>query len=524
MVLVAVPTLIFIAVRFFVDEPLRRLIERNVNRQLDGYTAHIRKLNFHPLGFSLDLIDSTLVQDAHPDPPVAHLPLLSASVHWRALLRGHLVADFLLDRPKLHVNLKQAKKEVEAETPLSERGWQDALQEIYPLKVNLFRVRDAEITYVDDGPFKPLHLSQVNFRAGNIRNVHSKERVYPSDIHLEGKVFESGSVRMDGHADFLAEPHTGIKANFSLKHVELDYFKPIIRRYHVAVRNGIFSTDGDFEYAPTIKVADLQHVTIEGVQMEYVHRAQTEASEKRVARTVLQSAKELNNNPEIVLRLQKLNVLKSTFGFVNEAAEPAYRVFLANTDIRLDNLSNQGREGTATGSLKGHFMGSGNTVVDVSLQPKAKSPDVNFKIRINDTKMPALNKVLLAHGNFDVVNGFFSFYSDLTLRNGEIRGYIKPMFRDMTVYDAAQDSSKGLLQRLRERLIGAGAWVLKNRPRDEVATRVEISGSLDDPKFSTWEAVLGLLRNAFIEAIWPGLEPRKDRKDRQAGHRAAPAS
>jgi hypothetical protein len=41
-------------VRIFVDEPLRRTVEHNVNQRLKGYTARIGVLHFHPLRLSLD--------------------------------------------------------------------------------------------------------------------------------------------------------------------------------------------------------------------------------------------------------------------------------------------------------------------------------------------------------------------------------------------------------------------------------------------------------------------------------------
>src|SRR2546428_1262211 len=145
--------LLVVFVRFFLDEHLRRTVEQNVNSQLKGYTVAINGLHFHPIGFSLDLIDSTITQDAHPEPPVAYIPLLHASVHWGALLHGRLVGDFLIDRPKLNINLPQAKQEVREKVSPTERGWQDALEAIYPLKVNLFTLRDADITYTDQGPF-----------------------------------------------------------------------------------------------------------------------------------------------------------------------------------------------------------------------------------------------------------------------------------------------------------------------------------------------------------------------------------
>ncbi len=510
--ILAVYAVVHAVVRLHFDERLRQTIERNVNRRLDGYTVHIRALHFQPLGFSLDLLDSTVTQDAHPDPPVASLPRLSAGVHWRALLHGRLVADFLLDRPTLHINLKQAKTEVRSQTPLSQRGWQDTLEEIYPLKVNVFTVRDADLTYVDEGPFKPLHLSRLNFQAENIRNVHSKEHAYPSEVHLKGSVFTSGSLAMDGHADFLAQPFPGIKGDFALKGLELEYFQPMIRRYHAVVRNGTLSTDGSFEYAPGTRMAEVRQVTIQGVEIEYVHRAETQASEKNVAETVARSAKQVSNHPEIVLLVDKVNILNSTFGLVNKAADPEYRVFLANTDIRLDNVSNQSTQGTATGTLRGKLMGTGDTAVNVSFRPKASSPDLDLQVRIADTEMPAMNDLLLATADVDVARGYFSFYSELSLRNGQIDGYIKPLFREMKLYGAEQERDKGFFRRVRQALIAAAAWLLENRSRNEVGTKIRVSGRLDRPQYSSWEAVAGLLKNAFIEALRPGLDSKAERQ------------
>src|SRR6266545_1132683 len=91
---------------------------------------------------------------------------------------------------------------------------------------------------VDHGPFKPLHLSRLNVTAENIRNIRSKDRVYPSDGHVESVVFGSGRLWLRGQADFLAEPHPGLLARFQLDRIELDYFKPLANRANLSVRNG----------------------------------------------------------------------------------------------------------------------------------------------------------------------------------------------------------------------------------------------------------------------------------------------
>jgi hypothetical protein len=513
---------VVIGVRFFVDEPLRQTVERNVNKALDGYTVQIRALRFQPLGFSLHLIDSEILQNTHPDLPVAYLPKVSASIHWRSLLKGRLVADFLFDRPTLHINLQHATSEIKDKVPIDERGWQDALEEIYPLKVNEFTVRDATITYLDDGPFKPLRLSHVNLRARNIRNVHSKDHVYPSDIHVESQVFDAGAFKLNGHANFLAKPHAGIKAKYSLEGVDLDYFKPIIRRYFVSVRGGKLSSDGSFEYAPKTKVVDLQHITVRGVHIDYIHEAKTEAAEKQLAIEIGRSAKRMSNNPEILLRVDKVNILKSTFAYVNKAAAPDYRIFLTGADLRLENFSNQGADGVASGALNGRFMGSGNAAINVTFRPKTKGPDFDVEIGIEETQLSTMNDFWRAYGNFDVVDGRFSLYSEFSIRNGAIRGYVKPLLKDMDVYDAAQDGNKSFFQAARERFVGLGAWLLQNRARNEVGTKVTITGRIDSPQYSTWEALLEALKNAFVRSLSRGLEKQTD-PDGYAGEREIPS-
>jgi hypothetical protein len=47
------------------DEPARKYMERKINARLTGYTIAVLKLHIHPWSVSLELIDSTLRQDAN---------------------------------------------------------------------------------------------------------------------------------------------------------------------------------------------------------------------------------------------------------------------------------------------------------------------------------------------------------------------------------------------------------------------------------------------------------------------------
>src|SRR6266478_643357 len=398
----------------FADEPLRRYMEAEVNRRLTGYTVQIAALRVHPWTASVELRDATIAQNANPDPPVAQVARLVTRIDWRALLHRRVVADISFERPTVYLNLKQVRTEASESTALKDRGWQQALEALaFDLKINRLRVVDGDITYVDQGPFKPLHVSRVNLGAENIRNIASKEQVYPSPILLEAVVFDVGAVRLDGRADFLAEPHVGLQA---------------------------------------------------------------------------------------ALRL-------------NQAAKPAYRLQLTDTNLTLEHLGNQGRDGPAVARLTGQLMGRGETRLTVSLQPQAGSADMDVTAQIEDADLVRLKDLVRAYGGFEIRAGEFSVYSELQMKGGAIEGYVKPLFRGVEIgTDGEAVAEKGLRQRLYEGLVGIGAKVLKNRLRGEVATVVPISGRVDRPEVARWETVGRLLQNAFLRPITPGYEPARSPK------------
>src|SRR5712691_8530572 len=119
---------------------------------------------------SLELRDATIAQDVNPDPPVAQVSRLVTRIDWRALLHRRVVADISFDHPTVYLNLKQVRTEATENTALKDRGWQQALEALaFDLKINRLRVLEGDVTYVDQGPFKPLHVSRANLSAENIR-------------------------------------------------------------------------------------------------------------------------------------------------------------------------------------------------------------------------------------------------------------------------------------------------------------------------------------------------------------------
>ena len=497
--------IVIFAALFFIDEPLRRRMQADMNRSLKGYRVELPELDLNPVGFSVILRGLTVIQEAHPDPPVARFDRLRASVHWRALLKRRLVADFRLDNPDIHVNLIQLQKEASEKVPVEDRGWQGAVRAIYPLKVNLLTVRGGRFTYIDKDSKRPMQLSDIRLDARNIRNVFSPEQVYPSPFHFTARVFDRGKAVIGGKADFLAEPHPAVEAELEVEEVDLGYFEPVLAKAHLHVTGGVFGARGRMEYTPEIKTAHLKTVSAKNVKMDYIHSARTAAAEKRKVEKTRRSAKEAVDKPGLFLRIDDL-LLTGEVGFVNRAQNPDYRLFLSRADLRLANLSNRFLQGPAEARLKGFFMGSGRTDIIGRFRPEKDGPDFDLFLRIVGTEMTAMNNLLRAHGKVDVTEGRFSLFTEIHVQDGRIEGYVKPFFKDLDVYDPAQDEEKSLFRKLREGLLEGISKLLKNEATDRVATRADISGKVDDPETSTWQIIGNMIENAFFKIIMPGFD------------------
>lgn len=498
---------VVIFVAYFIDPPLRAEMERRLNANLKGYTAELAELDFHPLGFGLTLEGLTIRQDKHPKPAVIEIPQFEASVEWKQLLRLQLVADVAIVRPKLHVDRTQFVSEMKDPVPVEDKGWQEAVESIYPLEINEFRIEDADITYIDSKDEPPLHLTRFNLVARDIRNVSDGEKDYPSELWVQSNVFETGSFKIDGDADFLRTPYAAVDTDITLDKIPLDKIKAIANNVNLLMKGGVLTAQGHVEYTPTTKVVQLREAAIDGVSIDYEHNPKTVAAEAKRAEQVRETVGDLTETPETIVLVDTFRIRKSQFGYIDKTAEPDYRLFVKDTDVTLKNFSNKPGAKDSNVALKGMFMGSGPTTVDATFQPLAKTAEFDLNMAIEPTQLTTMNDMLRAFGNFDVVGGTFAFYSKVSIHDGNIRGWVKPMFEDMNVYSPGQDSNKGFFHQVYENVI-EGVKVLFENSRETVATETTITGRVENPRTSTWDILVNLARNAFVSAIVPGFESR----------------
>jgi hypothetical protein len=486
---------------------MRSWAERTMNAKLNGYTVRIARVRPHLWRLAFDLNDLILVQNAHPDPPVADFGALKFSLLLGDLFHFKVAGDLTIERPALHINLLQITDEARSQVSLQDRGWQNAVESVFPIKLDQVNVQDGSLLYLSSRTSsKPLQLTKVIMIAHNVRNIAATKGTYPSPVTLDGVLFDTGRVRFEGAADFLHEPYVAAQGEFRLDRIPLDRLDPLAQNYQLKTTGGILSVQGSVEYTLEAQKAHLKEVLLENLQVDYITSAATKALELDHRKQAIQLARRVRNAPKLKLQVDTLKLTNSQIGFVNEATKPRYRLFMSDMNLELDNLSNQAGQGRSAFQARGAFMGSGTTVLSGKVQTTASPADFDVRLELKDAKLPDLNGFLMAHAGMDVAEGLFSVYTELTVKGGKVDGYVKPLFKNLKVYEKQKDQGKPFGKRVEMHFLQFLADLFKNRATQEVATVTRISGSTSDPQATEWEAMRRLIGNGFSQAIRPGFQ------------------
>jgi hypothetical protein len=185
---------------------------------------------------------------------------------------------------------------------------------------------------------------------------------------------------------------------------------------------------------------------------------------------------------------------------------------LTVTDIEIlaKNLTNRpksGEEYMASAYATAKLPGNGEMVLKLRFDPLKKSPALDMDAKINHVNLVAYNKLFKEYAKFDLEKGRFDLAAETQTKNDYVKGYVKPLFTDIDVV-GEKDKKDNPFQKLWEGIVGAGAKLLKNPPKDRMAARIPFEGRLENPDVDTWGAVVSALRNAIGKAITPSIEER----------------
>jgi hypothetical protein len=225
-------------------------------------------------------------------------------------------------------------------------------------------------------------------------------------------------------------------------------------------------------------------------------------------------------------KLNRMEVKDGQIHFRNPHSNPPVDIFLRDVSVIATNLSNSRDikgELPAGVTARGSTVGGGGMNVNLRLNPVKKAPTYEVTAELTNVTLTDLNSFFKAYGKFDVDNGSFAMFASIAAKDGSYDGYLKVFFEHLKVFAWDKERKKNVLEIFWQAVVGTTATILKNQFKDQLATKVPISGSYADNSVGVWRAVGTLLRNAFVRALMPQLdEPvtlqQVEQKTEKAGH------
>lgn len=187
-------------------------------------------------------------------------------------------------------------------------------------------------------------------------------------------------------------------------------------------------------------------------------------------------------------------------------------VYLSHFNASIDDLGNirdQTNPLITTVQATATAMDQAKLDLKMTLDPFSYHPTFHLAVRLLGLDVTKLNDLALAFGKFDFKRGWFDLIIEADSKEGQITGYVKPLFRNLKIFSIGQDLSEdNVLQFFWQALMGGITTALKNFHRDQFGTLVPFSADASGTTSTDILATIGnILRNAFVRAYLPRLEP-----------------
>jgi hypothetical protein len=207
----------------------------------------------------------------------------------------------------------------------------------------------------------------------------------------------------------------------------------------------------------------------------------------------------------------RFNTIRMTDGTVTFRA-PAIRTEDAlkatNVDGEITNMTNvidSEAETFAGFKATGTILGDGTASVNGAANPLKSTPTFDVNLTVKGVQLPKVNPWLREYIKADAEAGEFELYTELAAADGRFRGYAKPIMRNVDIY-SSEEPEKNPLKRFWEGIVDLAAKIVEDENTGQVAARIPLKGTIEDPEAGIFETIASVLRNAFVSAFARSLE------------------
>lgn len=271
-----------------------------------------------------------------------------------------------------------------------------------------------------------------------------------------------------------------------------------------------FSTkvaDFSIEWHALLKGRIVGEVVLEQANLNFINRQNPNQSQLSIDKEWLSAVKDL-----FPFRINRFEIKDGTIHYRTEGYSQDVNVELTSVDAVGTNFSNTRQP---TKGLVAQIEGNGmvekeaNVWVAAKIASAEQAPTFTVDVSMAPLKIVRLNDLLRSYLAVDAQEGTISIDGEMVSEKGSVHGYIKPLLRDVKIFSITENI-KNPFKAAWEGLVAIVSTILENQRKEQIGTHVEFSGDIHDEQIDVWDTILGILKNAFITALQPGVENTLD--------------
>lgn len=245
-------------------------------------------------------------------------------------------------------------------------------------------------------------------------------------------------------------------------------------------------------------------VEVDNFQLNFVKGPTKETSQTKVDKAWIDYFDEL-----IPININKLNINDGNIHYRDFHSNPKIDVYMDNFYAVGENLSTvKDTTKVLPASLKVTANAYGGTLAVNSKVNIFQQgiPDFDVNAELKNLSLANLNNLLKAYFKLDVQKGIFNVYIEAACKDGMLKGYAKPLVKDLDVIDDRERKDMSFKDQFIETFVEVIAWIFENKKTKNLGTKIEFEGKINHPYISIWGIIGETIINAFFEALIPTIE------------------
>jgi hypothetical protein len=206
------------------------------------------------------------------------------------------------------------------------------------------------------------------------------------------------------------------------------------------------------------------------------------------------------------IKIDRVEIVDGEVLFASGMGKHAPKVWVHDIELVVENMATrkafmEGEPTLLTASAK--VQRSGRLSAFVTMDPWAKGLTFAGEASLKDLAARDLHSFMAATTDLEATEGSIDVFTEFKVKDGRITGGVKPMLKNIEIRSAEE----GVFDKLKAWFADTAVEIASDRVpgRNAVATVVPLKGSIDSPDVQLLPAVLGVLRNAFVEGLASGF-------------------